>query len=288
MITRDCIVLLHLIMLINEVSLQVSVKGVIGGSAALPCSSKQSLLTVEDITVNWKHHDRLKVYDIVKGKGSLEGQNPEYKNRAESFPEEYLRGNFSIKLNNLQLTDAGKYQCYIIEESTIQTVELFIEEPHRVLIEHSVGSSAVLPCSSRKSQLTTEDITVHWRHNETLKVYDIIKGKVSLEQQDSGYYNRTEIIREKYLKGNFSLKLNNLQRNDTGTYTCHVTNELLIQSVKLEVNQGAQARTEKILLVPLLSVSILLCISAMHTMVAQCSPDGALMNIIISQCEKGL
>ncbi len=64
-------------------------------------------------------------------------------------------------------------------------------------------------------------------------MYDIIKGKVSLDEQDSAYYNRTEIIHEKYLKGDFSLQLNNLQRNDTGTYTCHVTNELLIQSVKL-------------------------------------------------------
>ncbi len=108
-------------------SLQVNVKGVIGGSAVLTCSSKESLLKVEDITVKWKQNDRLKVYDIVNGKGSVEGQNPEYKNRAESFPEEYMRGNFSIKLNNLQYTDAGKYQCYITEESRIETVQLLIK-----------------------------------------------------------------------------------------------------------------------------------------------------------------
>uniref|UniRef100_A0A8C2EM03 Ig-like domain-containing protein n=1 Tax=Cyprinus carpio TaxID=7962 RepID=A0A8C2EM03_CYPCA len=90
----------------------------------------------------------------------------------------------------------------------------------------SVGSSVVLPCSSKKSQLAAEDITVHWRYNETLEVYDIIKGKVSLEKQDSAYYNRTEIFSEKYLDGNFSLKLNNVQRSDTGTYKCYITNEL--------------------------------------------------------------
>ncbi len=57
-------------------------------------------------------------------------------------------------------------------------------------------------------------------------MYDIIKGKVSLDEQDSAYYNRTEIIREKYLKGDFSLKLNNLQRNDTGTYCTHATSQI--------------------------------------------------------------
>ncbi|XP_026098589.1 CD276 antigen homolog, partial [Carassius auratus] len=57
------------------------------------------------------------VYLIINGQVSVEGQDPEYKNRVESFSEEYLRGNFSIKLNNLQHTDAGEYWCYIIEES---------------------------------------------------------------------------------------------------------------------------------------------------------------------------
>ncbi|KAI2646630.1 V-set domain-containing T-cell activation inhibitor 1 [Labeo rohita] len=259
MITRGCIVLLHLVMLINEVSLQRTVTGLIGGSAVLPCSSKEPPLKVEDISVNWKHLNRLKVYGIAEGKGSVDGQMPQYQNRVESFPERYLKGDFSIKLNNLQYNDTGKYQCYITDESVILIVELLLEEPLQVLTERSVGSSVVLPCSSRRSELTAEDITVHWRHNKTLKVYDIIKGKVSLEEQDSAYANRTEIIREHYLKGDFSLKLNNLQPNDMGNYTCQITNELLIQNAKLEVNQGAQARTEKILLVPLLSVSILLC-----------------------------
>ncbi len=106
--------------------------GFIGGSAVLPCSSKKPPLTIQDLfknyQVRWRNKYDLSVYDIINGKVFVEGQNPEYKNRAESFPEEYMRGNFSIKLNNLQHTDAGEYQCYIIiEESKDQTVELLIE-----------------------------------------------------------------------------------------------------------------------------------------------------------------
>ncbi|XP_016382992.1 V-set domain-containing T-cell activation inhibitor 1-like [Sinocyclocheilus rhinocerous] len=263
MIIRRCVVLLHLLMLINEVSLQVTVEGVIGGSVVLPCSSKEPQLTTEDITVNWKHHDSLNVYAIIKGKVSVEGQDPKYKNRTESFPEEYRTGNFSLKLNDLQHSDAGKYQCYIIDESTIETVELLIKVPLQVLIVGYVGDSVVLPCSSELN--TAEGITVHWRHNDSLKVYDIIKGKVSVEEQDSAYENRTESFPQAYKTGNFSLKLNNLQYNDTGNYMCHITNELLIYSMELlvkdEKDQGTQSRTEKIVtLVALLSVFILLCI----------------------------
>ncbi|XP_056116574.1 CD276 antigen homolog [Rhinichthys klamathensis goyatoka] len=245
-------------MVITEASL-VTVKGLIGGSVVLPCSSEEPQLTVQDITVNWKYHDRLKVLDIIKGKGSGQGQDQSFKNRTETFPEEYTKGNFSLKLKNLQHSDRGKYQCYITEESVIRTVELFIEVPVRDPVVGFIGGSAVLPCSAKERQLTTEDITVSWRHNKTLEVFDIIKGKVSVEEQDSVFKNRTETFPQEYLKGNFSLKLNNLQLNDTGIYKCYIRNELLIHSVKLEINQGAQSRPEKILLVvPFLSVSILL------------------------------
>uniref|UniRef100_A0A8C1XGD9 Ig-like domain-containing protein n=1 Tax=Cyprinus carpio TaxID=7962 RepID=A0A8C1XGD9_CYPCA len=131
---------------------------------------------------------------------------------------------------------------------------LVIKLPLQVLIVGYVGDSVVLPCSS---ELNTEDITVHWRHNDTLKVYDIINGKVSVEEQDSVYKNRTESFPQSYKTGNFSLKLNNLQYNDTGNYTCHITNELLIHTMEilvkvqlsfcpLEKDHGTQSRTEKI------------------------------------------
>uniref|UniRef100_A0A673HL68 Ig-like domain-containing protein n=1 Tax=Sinocyclocheilus rhinocerous TaxID=307959 RepID=A0A673HL68_9TELE len=103
-------------------SLQETVVGFIGGSAVLPCSSKDPPHTIQGIGVYWRHSSQ-NVYGIIYGKVSVEGQDPEYRNRTESFPEEYMRGNFSIKLNNLQHTDAGEYKCYIIEESVVWRVK---------------------------------------------------------------------------------------------------------------------------------------------------------------------
>ncbi|XP_058617722.1 CD276 antigen homolog [Onychostoma macrolepis] len=116
---------LPVFLLTNEVSLQETVVGFIGASAVLPCSTKN--FTSEDIEVLWRHSGQ-NVYAIIKCKVSVEGQEPPYKNRTESFPEEYKTGNFSLKLNNLQHTDAGKYKCYINMKESVISVELLIKE----------------------------------------------------------------------------------------------------------------------------------------------------------------
>ncbi|RXN18014.1 CD276 antigen-like protein [Labeo rohita] len=122
--------MLPVFLLINGVSLQDTVVGFIGGSAVLLCSSKEPQLTIQDVEVQWRHNN-WNVYAIIKDKVAMEEQDAEYRNRTESFPAEYVRGNFSLKLNNLQYSDEGEYKCYISEDSIIQniiTVELLIKD----------------------------------------------------------------------------------------------------------------------------------------------------------------
>ncbi|XP_050959653.1 CD276 antigen homolog isoform X2 [Labeo rohita] len=108
----------------------INKESVIGGSVVLPCSSNQHDLKLQDTDVHWRDKTDTIVYSIIKGNHSVEGQGPQYKNRAETFPDEYLRGNFSIKLTALTHADAGKYICYITNPSDSQkeTVELIIKE----------------------------------------------------------------------------------------------------------------------------------------------------------------
>ncbi|XP_059425747.1 CD276 antigen homolog isoform X3 [Carassius carassius] len=127
---------LPVFLFINGVSLKETVEGFIGDSAVLPCSSEEPLNTIQDIDlVRWIHRGQNNVYSIINGQVSVEGRDPEYRNRVESFPEEYLRGNFSIKLNDLQRNDTGTYKCYIfMKESDIKRVELFAQgRPERQL-----------------------------------------------------------------------------------------------------------------------------------------------------------
>ncbi|XP_042610539.1 uncharacterized protein LOC109079715 [Cyprinus carpio] len=112
--------------LTDKVSLQDTVEAFIGGSVILPCSLSAQDLTPQDINVHWRQNGSKIVYDIVKGEDSVAFQDSEFKNRAESFPDEYLSGNFSIKLNNLQHTDGGTYNCYITHSSELKTIQLTI------------------------------------------------------------------------------------------------------------------------------------------------------------------
>ncbi|KAK7127047.1 hypothetical protein R3I94_018283 [Phoxinus phoxinus] len=119
--------------LINKVSLQKNgstVKAVIGGSVLLPCSSTEHDLELQDFDVLWRHNDSETVYDLIKGQDSVAGQNQRYKNRTETFSKEYEKGNFSLKLINLQYTDAGEFTCYITHPSypKQEIVQLLINE----------------------------------------------------------------------------------------------------------------------------------------------------------------
>ncbi|XP_056303595.1 CD276 antigen [Danio aesculapii] len=114
------------LLLIRQVCSQASVVGFTGGTAVLPCSSEQPQRTVQDIIVRWRHNG-LDVFEIIDGTVSAKAQDPAYRNRAQSFPEQYKNGNFSIKLRDLQDSDSGKYTCYIIQDSIIRDVKLNIE-----------------------------------------------------------------------------------------------------------------------------------------------------------------
>ncbi|XP_050960348.1 CD276 antigen homolog [Labeo rohita] len=114
--------------LINKVCLQITVEAVIDGSVVLPCSSTQHDRKLQDINVHWRHNNREIVYDIISGKDSVELQVQRYKSRAKTFPDAYLRGNFSLELINLQHADAGKYTCLISHSSEHSSVKLIVNE----------------------------------------------------------------------------------------------------------------------------------------------------------------
>ncbi|XP_050960557.1 CD276 antigen homolog [Labeo rohita] len=81
---------------------------------------------IKGIDVSWRHNDSKIVCDIIPCSTLPVTQDPEYENRVETFPQEYLRGNFSIKLNNLKHTDGGQYICYIKNVDELKTVKLII------------------------------------------------------------------------------------------------------------------------------------------------------------------
>ncbi|XP_059425697.1 CD276 antigen homolog [Carassius carassius] len=127
MIIGFCFIVVFAV-LINKVSLQVTVESFIGGSVLLPCSSTQHDLKLQDTDVFWRNKASESIYDLIKGTESLESQNSRYKNRVQTFPDEYKRGNFSIKLIDLTHADAGTFICLITPSNERETVQLIIKE----------------------------------------------------------------------------------------------------------------------------------------------------------------
>lgn len=54
------------------------------------------------------------VHEFKEGKDDLSDQDEMFRGRTAVFADQVIGGNASLRLKNVQLTDAGTYKCYII------------------------------------------------------------------------------------------------------------------------------------------------------------------------------
>ncbi|XP_030637395.1 CD276 antigen homolog [Chanos chanos] len=125
---RRCLVVWLLVSLTDKVSSQVKVEGVKGGKAVLPCVYTKTIMERDMVTIFWRLNDEKKVYDVAAGNTVLTQQDPEFKARAQTFPEEYSKGNYSLSLRDLRVTDVGTYFCYIPPLNVKQQIQLHVED----------------------------------------------------------------------------------------------------------------------------------------------------------------
>ncbi|XP_053532728.1 CD276 antigen homolog isoform X2 [Ictalurus punctatus] len=119
--------LFALLLVIDKVSMQsVTVEADIGGSVILPCSVGRY-----EKDVFWRNENSKSVYDIITGEVDFHDQDAVYRDRVDSFPSEFAKGNYSIRLRNVKPTDPGPYSCHIPNSITVY-VQLKIKE-RRVL-----------------------------------------------------------------------------------------------------------------------------------------------------------
>ncbi|KAM7375602.1 hypothetical protein PAMA_014622 [Pampus argenteus] len=107
------------------VSCEPEVQGYIGGTVLLPCIYTSPV--PQTFTISWRDKDDSNVLDIKDNAINSETQSARFKGRVISFPDVYMRGNFSILLRDVQQDDAGIYECHIrIADGSQQMVSLSV------------------------------------------------------------------------------------------------------------------------------------------------------------------
>ncbi|XP_078413650.1 butyrophilin-like protein 2 [Cetorhinus maximus] len=75
----------------------------------------------------WKKEDAMGIiYNYTIGHSSLGEQNPSYRDRAEVFDNEIPKGNVSLRLKNVTLSDSGTYRLSVASRSQSTETQVFL------------------------------------------------------------------------------------------------------------------------------------------------------------------
>ncbi|XP_036842930.1 butyrophilin-like protein 10 [Oncorhynchus mykiss] len=122
-----------------------------GDDIILPCFLKPNV-SAKNMTVNWTRlnakAENVHLYD--ESRDSYVDQFPSYKGRTSMFHEELKNGNVSLKLNRVNLSDAGNYSCLIPTLMKETTVQLFVGAVFQpvISINGTKDWGVVLKCES--------------------------------------------------------------------------------------------------------------------------------------------
>ncbi|XP_030635135.1 butyrophilin subfamily 3 member A1-like [Chanos chanos] len=101
-----------------------------GEDLILPCSLKPNISAV-DMTVEWfrLHASDSRVHLYEDGVDKNNKQVVSYRGRTSLFKEELQKGNTSLKLSRVKVSDEGEYKCYVLSKdwSDDVTVQVKVE-----------------------------------------------------------------------------------------------------------------------------------------------------------------
>ncbi|XP_060771399.1 butyrophilin subfamily 1 member A1-like [Neoarius graeffei] len=218
----------------------VTVSAKVGSTVALPCKLKNAF--TETSLIRWRIDNVL----VFERSNSSTDADSGYKGRVDVPEDELRKGNCSLVLKNVRITDDGAtgnsvYKSFVMEHvdrnkappQVLSRVKLSVDPQ---IISARVGSTAVLPCEWRDPSIQTPN--VEW-YIDSKVVFERM-GKESFPGE--GYEGRVDVPEDELRKGNCSLVLRNVSVTDEAIYKSsmlveHTKEQVLVQKVKLSVSE---------------------------------------------------
>ncbi|XP_059373839.1 uncharacterized protein LOC132110846 isoform X1 [Carassius carassius] len=240
----------------------------LGSSIILPCSV-ETPLPLEELEVRWQRTNvEALVHLFQDGRDRPEAQHQSYRDRAHFASEQIVKGNFSILLENITVADTGIYRCVVSSYQNVGEISVTIQHVERVVVTAEdptvfahVGEDVVLNCMV-DSHIPPQGIDeVSWKKVD--KKPDIIpvllfqNGTIFSDSSPKRYRDRAEFFKQEILKGNFSMRLKNVQTADKGEYMCEVHTENSVSSATVEIGRLGMSALHIITLI-LCFISLLL------------------------------
>uniref|UniRef100_A0A3Q4G6U9 Ig-like domain-containing protein n=1 Tax=Neolamprologus brichardi TaxID=32507 RepID=A0A3Q4G6U9_NEOBR len=197
-----------------------------GDDVVLPCQLKLAV-DANSETVEWtKPSVNPNIVHFHKdGRLVYENQNPSYHFRTRVFVDELIKGNVSLKIFNVKLSDEGTYRCSIPwiheEASIVLTVGDGSENPDQTINKENHNITLEWTFTT-KPNTSISALKILCSLNNDLTLYFLHDGVEVSEVQDEKFSGRVQSDKDALREGRIRLQLSRLRTEDSGLYLCEV------------------------------------------------------------------
>uniref|UniRef100_A0A096M3L9 Ig-like domain-containing protein n=1 Tax=Poecilia formosa TaxID=48698 RepID=A0A096M3L9_POEFO len=166
------------------------------------------------------------LYLVPGGVEFPESQDDQFSGRVQSDKDVLREGRIRLHVSRLRTEDSGLYLCGVKTEDGVGSAEcrLDVSDQYEVVghetIHAKVGDDVILPCHV-KPPFDVNKLTIEWRFKDK-KIYVHRSQKRDNKTSDPEYKTRTSLFHKNLTKGNISLILTNVTKEDEGNYICFV------------------------------------------------------------------